>query len=193
MAITAASGSTTHAAHREQPVRRWVAAHPLGTFTAAALGLGWPVLAVPALAEQGVLAGGKLPVEPFVLAAVWLVMLPAALGVTAAVDGRAGVRALLRRAVHWRFGARWWAAALVALPAAALAIGLAAGRTLQMDEAGAAALTALVSIPSALILVNLWKETVWAGFLQTRLQQRHGFWRASLLTAAAFAAIHVPL
>jgi membrane protease YdiL (CAAX protease family) len=175
------------------PVRRWVSRHPLAAFTAIVFGAGWPVLAVPALTAHGLVPGGALPDGPFVLAAVLLVMLPAALGVTAVVDGRAGVRELLARAFRWRFGAGWWAAVVLGLPVATVLVGIAAGRSLQLDDLGAVLLDALLSVGSAIVLVNLWEETVWAGFLQTRLQARSGFWPAALLTAVAFAGFHVPL
>ncbi len=175
------------------PVRRWVARRPLTAFTVLVSGAGWPVLAVPALTAHGLLPGGALPVEPFVLAALLLVMLPAALVVTAVVDGRPGVRALLARALRWRFGAGWWAVVALGLPFTTVAVGLVSGRTLDLDDAGAALGGAAVSIGAALLLVNLWEETVWAGFLQTRLQRRHGAWAAAALTAVAFAGIHVPL
>jgi membrane protease YdiL (CAAX protease family) len=174
-------------------LRRWVARRPLTAFTVLVFAAGWPVLAVPALSAHGVLPGGALPVEPFVLAALLLVMLPAALGVTAVVDGRPGVRALLARALQWRFGAGWWAAVVLGLPVTTLAVGLASGRTPTVDGAAAVLLDAVVSIGTALLLVNLWEETVWAGFLQTRLQRRHGPGTAAGLTAVAFAGIHVPL
>ena len=194
MTVQASSPATRVAPQRRtRPVRRWVARRPLTAFTTIVLGAGWPVLSIPALAAHGLLPGGTLPVEPFVLAALLLVMLPAAIGVTAVVDGRPGVRALLARALRWRFGAGWWAAAVLGLPAATLGLGLVTGRSVVLDDAGAVLGGAVVSIGSALLLVNLWEETVWAGFLQTRLQERSGPWRAALLTGLAFGAIHVPL
>jgi membrane protease YdiL (CAAX protease family) len=45
----------------------------------------------------------------------------------------------------------------------------------------------------ALLVIHLWEETVWAGFLQTRLERRHSVLVAALLTAVPFAAIHLPL
>jgi membrane protease YdiL (CAAX protease family) len=39
----------------------------------------------------------------------------------------------------------------------------------------------------------VWEETAWAGFAQTRLMERHGLLRGSLLTAIPFALIHLPL
>jgi membrane protease YdiL (CAAX protease family) len=32
------------------------------------------------------------------------------------------------------------------------------------------------------LLINLWEEAAWAGFLQTRLERRHNFFLAALLT-----------
>ena len=47
---------------------------------------------------------------------------------------------------------------------------------------------------TAVLLVHLWEETVWAGFFQGRLEQRHGFLPAAALTAVPFAAaVHLPL
>jgi CAAX protease family protein len=43
------------------------------------------------------------------------------------------------------------------------------------------------------VLGNVWEETAWAGFAQSRLMDRHGLIRGSLLTAIPFALIHLPL
>src|SRR5215212_10132687 len=44
-----------------------------------------------------------------------------------------------------------------------------------------------------LLLINLWEETAWAGFVQTRLERRHRLPIAAILTAIPFALIHMPL
>jgi membrane protease YdiL (CAAX protease family) len=174
-------------------LRTRVARHPLGAFLVLVFGLGWPLLSIPALTAHGVLPGGALPEEPFTLALTLLVMLPAALWVTAVTDGRAGVGTLLRRAVQRRFGPGWWAAALLGLPVLTLAIGVAAGQELQTGDLLATLGSGAVSVVTALLLVHLWEETVWAGFFQGRLERRHGLLGAAALTALPFAAIHVPL
>jgi uncharacterized protein len=174
-------------------LRTWVARHPLVAFLVLVFGLGWPLLSIPALTAHGVLPGGALPEEPFTLALTLLVMLPAALWVTAVTEGRTGVRALLRRAVQWRFGPGWWAAALLGLPLLTLAVGVAAGRGLQTGDLLATLGSGAVSVVTSLLLVHLWEETVWAGFFQGRLEQRHGLLGAAALTALPFAAIHLPL
>jgi membrane protease YdiL (CAAX protease family) len=42
------------------------------------------------------------------------------------------------------------------------------------------------------VLVNLWEETGWTGFMQHTLQERHGPLLASLIVAPFFALIHFP-
>ena len=174
-------------------LRSRVARHPLSAFLVLVAVVGWPLMSVPALTTHGVLPGGPLPQEPFALGTTLLVMLPAALWVTSVADGRPAVRALLRRAVQWRFGAGWWATVLLALPVLTLAVGVAAGQGLQTGDLLPALASGAFSVVTAVLLVHLWEETVWAGFFQGRLEQRHGFLPAAVLTAVPFAAVHLPL
>ncbi len=174
-------------------LRSRVARRPLTAFLVLLFGVGWPLMSVPALTAHGVLPGGPLPQEPFALGTTLLVMLPAALWVTAVADGPGAVRALLRRAVRWRFGAGWWAAVLLALPVLTLAVGVVAGAGLQTGDLLATLGWGAFSVLTAVLLVHLWEETVWAGFFQGRLEQRHGFLPAAALTAVPFAAVHLPL
>ena len=44
----------------------------------------------------------------------------------------------------------------------------------------------------ALVTVQFFEELGWAGFVQHRLQARHGALKASLLVALAFAFLHLP-
>ena len=43
------------------------------------------------------------------------------------------------------------------------------------------------------LLGNLWEETAWSGFVQSRLMTRRGLLIGSLITAVPFALIHFPL
>jgi uncharacterized protein len=174
-------------------IRGWVIRRPLTAFLVLVFALGWPLMSLPALTDHGVVPGGELPGEIWILAVVVLVMLPAALWVTSVTEGRSGVRTLLRRAFRWRFGAGWWAVVLLALPLTTLALGVATGRSVQASDLLGVLGGEVVSLVVALVLINLWEETVWAGFLQTRLERRHGLVLAAALTALPFAAIHVPL
>ena len=124
-----------------------------------------------------------------------LILLAAATFVTARTEGRAGVRRLFARAVRWRIGWGRFAYVLLALPLLTLLIA-AAGGSLRAPDGGwlreVGGYLFLTLIFGAL-LGNVWEETAWAGFAQSRLIERHGLLRGSLLSAIPFALIHLPL
>jgi membrane protease YdiL (CAAX protease family) len=122
-------------------------------------------------------------------------LLGSAVAVTARAEGRAGVRRLFAGAFRWRMGFGRFAMALLALPALTMAVAAVSG-SLRTPAAGwgAEALGYLfVTLIFGALLGNVWEETAWAGFAQTRLMARHGLLRGSLLTAIPFALIHLPL
>ena len=127
------------------------------------------------------------------MASTLLIMLPTALWVTWITDGRAGVRALFARVFRWRFGIGWWLVVLFGLPVIALLLGLIFGGSLHTADLGLVLIKQLGSIVLAVVVINLWEETVWAGFFQTRLEARFNFVVAAVLTALPFAGVHVPL
>ncbi|HEX8510249.1 MAG TPA: CPBP family intramembrane glutamic endopeptidase [Propionibacteriaceae bacterium] len=165
---------------------------PISMFLILVFGIGWPILAVPVLADRGLIGGSQLPVEFFALGVTWFVMLPAALWVTAVSESRRAARQLLGRAFRWRLGV-WWAVVLLALPLVTIVVGLALGGSLATGGVLTVVLRGVMSLLTAVLLIHLWEETVWAGFLQTRLERRHGLTVAALIAAVPFAAIHMPL
>jgi membrane protease YdiL (CAAX protease family) len=184
---------------RSAGLRALAARHPLASFLAIAFGLAYPLMALVILAQRGVLPGASLPARfglDLERAASLLMLLlglcPAAVFVTALEGGRPAVRALFRRTFRWRFGLAWWLVAAAGLPPTTVALAALMGDTLRMPGAGVLAGEALATAV-ALLLINLWEETAWAGFLQTRLERRHTCLVAALLTAFPFAAIHLPL
>ncbi len=106
------------------------------------------------------------------------------------------MRDLLRRCFRWRVGVYWY---LIALFGLLVAVLLAA-----IPFLGAVPLEALaqkwgllftVFLPGVLVpfvLVNLWEELGWTGFLQSSLQDRHGPLLASVIVAPVFALFHLP-
>ena len=165
----------------------FVQRRPITAFLIWALGLGWPLLAVPIFA--GVEA------SPFLILLVFVALLAPALVITRAAGGRGAMRAFLGRALVWRFSPARWAVILLGVPILTIALAAASG-TLESPEGGwlseAGSYLFATLIYGALIL-NLWEEAAWAGFVQTRLMGRHGLLMGSLLTALPFAAIHIPL
>ena len=169
-------------------MRSAIRRHPVASFLVAAYLIFWaswmPVLFLDA--------------PPRLFSAVGAVLglaLPAFL-VTAATDGRPGVRDLLRRALRWRVSLGWYLLAALAVPAGAL--------LLAPLFLGPAPLSGLLSnwsllftafLPQlllALVTVQFFEELGWSGLVQHRLQARHGALKASLLVALAFAFLHVP-
>jgi membrane protease YdiL (CAAX protease family) len=174
-------------------LRGCVARWPLAGFLVIALGLSWLLLSIPVLAFHGVIPGANLPVEVFALASTLLILLPTALWVTSITDGRAGVRALFARVFRWRFGFGWWLVVLFGLPVIALLLGLIFGGSLHTADLGLALIKQVGSIVLAVVVINLWEETVWAGFFQTRLEARFNFVLAAVLTTLPFGGVHIPL
>jgi len=160
---------------------------PLTVFLLLAFGLGWPLLVIPAVAG--------LPFEPFLLGLVFLALLGSSLLVSRWADGPGAVRRLLTRTLVWRFGIGRWAVIVLGVPVLTLMLAAATG---TLEASGRSWFAAVgwylfdILIFGALVL-NVWEETAWGGFVQTRLMARHGLLVGSLLTAPLFAAIHIPL
>jgi membrane protease YdiL (CAAX protease family) len=95
------------------------------------------------------------------------------------------------RIIHAGIG--WWLVVLFGLPVIALLLGLVFGGSLHTADLGLVLIKQLGSIALAVVVINLWEETVWAGFFQTRLEARFNFVVAAVLTALPFAGVHVPL
>ena len=156
---------------------------PLLLFAAIALPVGWVALSVPVALGLGQ--------EPFVLLALVLGLILPALLLTARESGRSGVRALLRDAVRLPRPLWWAPVAALALPAAVWAAASTVG--------GAQPLTSsllvdfAVALVTVAVIVNIWEEMAWTGFVQRRSMARWGVLGGSLLTGVLFAGIHLPL
>ncbi len=175
-----ASGS----ASQDTLVRR----RPILVFLLFALGLGWTILGLALLAG--------IPLVPVPLLLVMFgVLLPAALVVTRRADGPGAVRRLLRRTLLWRFGLARWAVVLFAVPVLTIAFAAVSGTLATPEDGwlGEIGLYLFSTLVIGLLVLNLWEELVWSGFVQSRLMARRGLLVGSLVTALFFAAIHVPL
>ena len=155
---------------------------PLRRFAAIALPTGWVALTIP------VVLG--LPTEPFVLVTLLFgLVLPAVL--LTRRDPRASVRNLVASTIRPPRPLWLLLPALLLIPAVSwlVALPLGAAKPLSFGLVQGA----LVSFASSLFIVNLWEEMAWAAFFQRRAMTRWGYLRGSLVTAAMFAAVHLPL
>jgi len=167
-------------------IREFIRRHPLGVFLTTAIGLTW------ATQLTFLLNGADL--TPALLAEL-VFLLGGATLITAYTQGRAGVRRLYAGITRWRLGVGRYALLLAAMPILTLLVAAVTG-TLRHPDGGwpKLVLTYLfMTLIFGALLGNLWEETAWAGFVQSRLMNRHGLLIGSLITAVPFLLIHVPL
>jgi uncharacterized protein len=173
-------------------LRRLVAQHPVAAFLIMYFAFTYLTALVPFLTQRAILPFGVTLWDPlpalFGCAAAFLVV--------AATGGRVGVRDLARRSLRWRVGPQWYLVALLGLPIATVLCASALF--------GLAPLDALVDkwpllftlvVPMLLfrvVVLNLTEEIGWMGYLQDRLQERHGPLKASVLVTIPFALWHLP-
>lgn len=183
---------------RSHARRQAIAGHPVRAFLILAFGINWLLMLPGLLSASGFgILPFDLPLKPFILLASIVGLALPALSIARVSAGQAGMRVLLRQAIRWRVGLGWYLAALFAMP---LAI-IAAASLWQ----GAAPFHALIAnwpqlftalLPKALIialLVSIWEELGWTGFLLPRLEARFGVLLAVLITNTLQALVHVPL
>jgi membrane protease YdiL (CAAX protease family) len=180
--------------------RGWTARRPLTAFLILAFAGIYPMMSLPILASHGLIPGAtlldRLPMAPDELAGLLLTMfglLPATLYVTWAADGRDGLRRLRSRMLRWRVGAGWWLLVVAGLPVLTVAIGMLLGDPLKTVDLIPFLIGQAGLLAANFFLVNLWEETAWAGFVQTRLERRHTIFVAALITAVPFGFAHWPL
>jgi membrane protease YdiL (CAAX protease family) len=160
--------------------------HPIATFLTISFAISYPVLIA------SLIAGVDLMPAKFVQL---LAMLSGAVLVTAWSASRPGaVRRLFSGLAKWRLGWFTYAWLIFAMPALTLLTAIATG-TLDRPEKGWGGVAGEFALIFAFSVLtgNLWEETAWAGFLQTRLMSAKGVIAGSLLTAIPFLVMHLPL
>ena len=184
---------TTVQAGRRSSVRDLVARHPVTAFLGICYAVTWAT-AMPWFRARTDILPFDLPMWGS-LGTIFGVALAAVL-VVAASDGRAGVRDLARRSLRWRVGVRWYLLAVLGLPVVVLAGAVALFGTAALealtDDWRLLFTSVLPVLLLQLALFQLAEEVGWMGFLQARLQDRHGPLRASLLVTVPFALWHLP-
>jgi CAAX protease family protein len=190
---------TTDVAERQQAgAKALVQRHPVIVFLVLALGSAYVLSIIPILMQFDVIPGKTFParlgldMEEAFSGVLVVLLFGSALLVTYLTDGRQGVRQLFARMMRWRAGVGWWLTAAMALPVLTVVIAVLLGDNASMPSRDVL-LGELLGIAIAFLLINLWEEAAWAGFMQTRLERRHNFFVAALLTGIPFAAIHMPL
>jgi membrane protease YdiL (CAAX protease family) len=175
-------------------LRRLVARHPVAAFLAMAYTVSIAIAFVRLQTDGNIQSPSYQYLVGF-LEHLFSVALPAIL-VVAAMQGKAGVRDLARRSLRWRVGARWYIVALVGIPVASVlcasVIYGAAPLTALVDNWRLLFTVILQNLLIRLVFLNTIEEIGWLGFLQARLQDEYGPWKACLLVEIPFALWHLP-
>src|SRR5215207_9430954 len=174
-------------------LRRLVARHPVAAFLIMVYTVNAAVALVPVLTRRDILPFGLAPYDS--LGHIFGVALPTFI-VVAAISGKTGVRDLASRSLRWRVGVRWYLVALFGVP---VAVVLCASAIFGLAPLNALVekwqLLLTVVLPQLVLLIlffNLAEEVGWTGFLQARLQERHGPPKASVIVTLPFALFHLP-
>src|SRR4051794_3089884 len=176
-------------------VRRIASRHPVLAFFLLAYAISWAWW-VPFILSGDVVRAGV----------GWPTHLPGLVGpavaavlVTAAVDGRTGLRDLVRRAVRWRIAPLWW----LVVAATFLLSGLGAAQALVTGQdvpaladftryTGVGPITPLAVIAVVFVLNGWGEETGWRGFAVERMLREHDLRRTALVVGVGWAGWHLP-
>ena len=190
--------TTTASARSSWSIRAYLAGHPLAGFFALAYAGAWLAFLPPLLAQNGLgLVPVRLPLVLFLALGSFTGPALAAILVSGAAGGRAGVRALFRRytITPTRY---WWY--LLALFGPAEALLVASSVTLgsaPLDALRRQPLLFLIaylgSVIGGLLVGPLGEELGWRGFALPRLQQAVGPLAASLILGVLWASWHLPV
>jgi uncharacterized protein len=174
-------------------MKRLVAQHPLASFLVWGIGVYFAVILVPGLRDAE-LPWFDQPLNGIVAGILGVGV--AAFVVTAAADGRAGVRDLAARTLRWRVPARWYLFALFSVPVGTtiLAVAIWQGEALESPTDGWLHVVGAVCAVFVLqlLLFQLAEEVGWTGFFQDRLRDRYGPIKLSAVVAVPWAFWHVP-
>jgi uncharacterized protein len=166
---------------------------PLGAFMAWFFTVGQAIAFIPVVARSAY--DVDLAAAPFLITAALVGLLLPAIVITWITDGSQGVRALRRRSLAYRVPARWYVLAVVGVPLVSVA-AIAAATGWPDPVSGSAVTSAftlgvLLQLPVVFATVNWAEEIAWMGFVQARLQGRHGALRAAVMTGPVFAFGHI--
>jgi len=174
--------------------------HPLAVFFVMASGLSWIAWTPYILSMNGlgvwnyrfpdILGTGQIA---GVLPGLYLGPIASAFVVTAIAEGRPGVRRWVSRLTRWRVARRWYALALLGVPAAMLVAGAAfSGGDVRAPTLFAVA-AYLPGLALQMMTTGLGEEPGWRDFALPRLQHQLGPMRAVFVLGPLWGIWHLPL
>lgn len=170
--------------------------HAVLAYFVLAFALSWSIEIPLAAAAQGWLHV-SIPAALHYLAAFGPML--AAVIITAATEGRPGLRQLFAGLVQWRVSLGWilWALSPIVLYGLAVIVGYATNRTWpNLTLLGAVDDLPYLGVVGALVLwlltFGIGEELGWRGFALPRLQKNHTALTATLILGVVWAFWHLP-
>jgi membrane protease YdiL (CAAX protease family) len=163
----------------ENPIRRFVQAHPLATFIVLAYMVNWAAVLV---------LGDPLGSGPFFVAVFVLSM----------TKGWPGIRALFGQMTRWRVNWKWYAVA-VGLPSGAAVLSALATIALGAPRPTSAQIglwTEIIPFFLFALIVPLlgpWEEPGFRGFALSRLMRERSIFTSGLIVGVVIVFWHMPL
>lgn len=174
---------------------RFIEQHAVAIYFAVTFLLSWGGIVIM-LGPGGLPATNEQMEKTGALAYLAMLVGPSVAGVllTGLVSGRAGLRDLLARSLRWRVGARWYAAALLLIPSLAAAVPLALSRfsadflpvIVTTEDKGGILLSGTI----AGLMVGIFEEVGWTGFVVPRLRRRYSILSTGLMLGLVWGAWH---
>ena len=161
--------------------------HPLTAFFLIAFALSWSVVAGVVLLD--------LPVNAFGIAAITAGPALSALLLTGATKGRSGIVRLLRRLLLWRVPSRWYAFALLGIPAIYVAGTVVLPNALaSFDPLDRGTWFSYLWLFPLVLIVGgpLLEEIGWRGYALTPLEERWGPLGGTIILGLLWAVWHYP-
>ena len=150
-------------------IKQIVQHHPVASYFVLVYALAW--VSIPLIARAIASSGEADPTILVAIVGLPMLIAPGIAGitVTALVDGRAGLKAMLARMTRWRVDARWYLVALATMPLLVLAILYALA--LLISPAFAPTFSWL---GFAALAAGFCEEIGWTGFAVPRMRARWG-------------------
>ena len=169
------------AEHDEPRLRGWAGRHEVALYLVLAYVISWSIWPLVLMNPE------SSPLVPFGpgLAAVLVAFI---------AGGRAGLFGLLRQLGRWRVNPAWYGVALgvpIAVPAAALGAAVIAGAPVPNWESSDV-LQVGGSLVVTIVIVGLFEELGWRGFLLPRLQRGRSALAAALIVGLIWLPWHLP-
>jgi len=179
-------------------IQAFIKKHPVITYCALTFAISWGGILM--LIGPGGILGTKEVSEvqlPFVYVATLAGPSMAGILLTGFVHGRAGFRDLLSRLLKWRVGIRWYAVGLLTAPllfaAVLLVLSLLNPEYLPgifiSDNQASLMLSGIV----VGLLVGIFEELGWTGFVVPGLRLHYGILTTGLLMGSLWGMWHFPL